>query len=147
MNMKYKFAGSHGKKHETFRPGDLICLHFRKDWFPNLRKYKLLHRVNEPFKVLERINDNTYKLELFTNFGDIPTFNIFDLRPFLRNGDKLESRAIQMQEVEEDEDISLNDTTLGPFHTIGHLTHQPHGHLMPRHLGTPHALALGHLLP
>jgi hypothetical protein len=32
-----------------------------------------------PFKILEKINDNTYKLELHPEFGVSPTLNILDL--------------------------------------------------------------------
>jgi hypothetical protein len=35
------------------------------------------------FKILEKINDNVYKLELSPEFGVSPTFNILDLRPYL----------------------------------------------------------------
>jgi len=62
MNAKYKFAGSIGKKHVTFEPGDLVWLHLRKDRFPDLRKSKLLPRADGPFKVVAKINDNAYKL-------------------------------------------------------------------------------------
>ena len=44
MNAKYKLASSKGKKHVTFEPGDLVCLH--------LRKSKLLPRADGPFKVM-----------------------------------------------------------------------------------------------
>jgi hypothetical protein len=64
MNAKYKLAADKVKKHVTFEPGDLVCLHLRKDKFPSLRKSKLLPRADGPFKVLERVNDNAYKLEL-----------------------------------------------------------------------------------
>jgi len=56
--------------------------------------------------VLERINDNAYKLELPVDFGVSPTFNIADLKPYLREENECESRTIQMQEGEDDEDIS-----------------------------------------
>ena len=72
MNAKYKLAGSIGKKHVTFKPGDLVWLHFRKDWFPDLRKSKLLPRADGPFKVVAKINDNAYKLELPADFGVSP---------------------------------------------------------------------------
>ena len=50
MNAKYKLAGDKGRKH--------VWLHLRQDRFPDLRKSKLMPRVDGPFKVLEKINDN-----------------------------------------------------------------------------------------
>ena len=86
----------------------------RKDRFPELRKSKLLPRADGPFKVLEKINDNAYKLELPADFGVSPTFNIADLMPYLGEEDELESRMTQMQEGEDDEDINTNDTSTPP---------------------------------
>ena len=74
MNEKYKITGSQGRKEITFEPEDLVWLHLRKDRFPNLRKSKLMPRTYGPFRILERINDNAYKLDLPTNFGASPTF-------------------------------------------------------------------------
>jgi hypothetical protein len=110
-NAKYKVVGSKGKKNVAFEPGDLVWLHLRKDRFPDLRKSELLPRADGPFKVLERINDNAYKLELPTDFGVSPTFNITDLKPYLGEEDEFESRMTQMQEGKDDEDISSIDTT------------------------------------
>ena len=76
MNGKYKLDGDKGRKHVVFAPGDLDWLHLRKDRFPNFCKPKLMPRVDGPFKVLEKINDNAYKLELPADFGVSPTFNI-----------------------------------------------------------------------
>ena len=111
MNAKYKFAADQGRKELRFEPGALVWLHLRKERFPELRKSKLLPRADGPFKVLERINDNAYKLDLPADFGVSPTFNIADLRPYLGDYDELESRTTQMQEGEDDEDIPTNDTT------------------------------------
>ena len=36
-------------------------------------------------KVLERINDNTYKAELPGDYGVFATFNVVDLSPYLDN--------------------------------------------------------------
>ena len=82
----YKLAGGKGRKHVVFAPGDLVWLHLRKDRFPNLHKPKLMPRVDGPFKVLEKINDKSYKLELPADFGVSPTFNIADLKPYLGEG-------------------------------------------------------------
>ena len=100
-------------------PGDLVWLHLRKDRFPELRKSKLMPRADGPFKVLQRINENAYKLDLPADFGVSPTFNIADLKPYLGEEDELESRTTQMQEREDDEDINTIDisapTPVGPL--------------------------------
>ena len=66
-------------------------------------------RADGPFKILEKINDNAYKLELPPEFGVSPTFNISDLKPYLGEEDVLESRATPIQEGEDDEDITPMD--------------------------------------
>ncbi|WVZ70415.1 hypothetical protein U9M48_019086 [Paspalum notatum var. saurae] len=106
MNEKYKLVGSKGRKQVLFEPGDLVWLHLRKERFPDLRKSKLMPRAAGPFKVLEKINDNAYKLELPADFGVSPTFNIADLKPYLGEEDELASRTTSLQEGEDDEDIT-----------------------------------------
>jgi hypothetical protein len=58
-----------------------------------LRKSKLIPRADGPFKIIEKINDNAYKLELPPEFGVSPNFNISDLRPYLGEEYVLESRT------------------------------------------------------
>jgi hypothetical protein len=93
MNAKYKISGDKGRKQLNFEPNDLVWLHFRKEQFPDLRKSKLMSRADGPFKVLEKINENAYKLDLPVDFGVSPTFNIADLKPYLGEEDELESRG------------------------------------------------------
>jgi hypothetical protein len=38
-----------------------------------------MSRADGPFKILEKINDNAYKLKLHQEFGVSHTFNISDL--------------------------------------------------------------------
>ena len=109
MTEKYRVAGSKGKKELKLEPGDLVWLHLRKERFPDLRKSKLMPRADGPFKILEKINDNAYKLELPPEFGVSPTFNISDLKPYLGEEDVLESRMTPIQEWEDDEDITPMD--------------------------------------
>jgi hypothetical protein len=111
MNVKYKLAGDKGRMQLMFEPRDLVWLHLRKERFPDLRKSKLMARADGPFKVLEKINDNAYKLDLPVNFEVSPTFNIADLKPYFGEEAELESRTTQMQEREDDEDINTINTS------------------------------------
>jgi hypothetical protein len=110
MNAKYKISGDKGRKQLDFEPGDLVWLHLRKERFHGLRKSKLMTRADGLFKVLEKINENAYKLDL-PDFGVSPTFNIADLKPYLGEEDELESRMTQMQEGEDEVDINTSDTS------------------------------------
>jgi len=57
----------------------------RKERFPPQRKSKLSPRGGGPFQILERINNNAYKLDWPGQYGVSATFNIFDLSPFDAN--------------------------------------------------------------
>jgi hypothetical protein len=111
MNAKYKISGDKGRKQLDFDPGDLVSLHLRKERFTDLRKSKLMPRADGPFKVLKKINENAYNLDLPADFGVSPTFNIADLKPYLEEDDELESRMSQMQEGEDDVDINTSNTS------------------------------------
>ncbi|PKI34796.1 hypothetical protein CRG98_044813 [Punica granatum] len=71
-----------GRKHVTFEPRDWVWVHFRKERFPSQRKSKLNPRGDGPFQVLEKINDNAYKLDLLEEYQVSFTFNVFDLSLF-----------------------------------------------------------------
>ena len=76
MNARYKLAGDKARKHVVFAPGDVVWLHLHKDRFPHLHKSKLMPRADGPFKVLEKINDNAYKLELSVDLGFVPLLTL-----------------------------------------------------------------------
>ena len=67
--------------------------------------------------MVEKINDNAYKLELPADFGVSPTFNIADLKPYLGEEDELPSRTTSIQEGEDDEDITNKVTPTAPTDT------------------------------
>jgi hypothetical protein len=79
-------------------------------------------RADGPFKIIEKINNNAYKLELPPEFGVSPTFNISDLRPYLGEEDALESRMTSIQEREDDEDITPSDAHNTPLDIQGPIT-------------------------
>ncbi|XP_062217663.1 uncharacterized protein LOC133917845 [Phragmites australis] len=91
-------------------PLPLVWLHLRKDRFPQQRKSKLSPRGDGPFKVLAKINDNAYKLELPSEYSNVSaTFNVKDLLPFVGES---ESRTTPSQEGEADEVIPSIDNNI-----------------------------------
>ena len=71
-------------------------------------------RAAGPYKIIEKINDNAYKLELPPEFGSSPPFNIADLKPYLGEEDELESRMTPLQEGEDEEHITPSDAPVDP---------------------------------
>ncbi|XP_017637300.2 uncharacterized protein LOC108479297 [Gossypium arboreum] len=61
---QYVRKANKGQKQVIFEPEDWVWVHMRKKRFPAQRKSKLLPRGDGQFQVLERINDNSYKLDL-----------------------------------------------------------------------------------
>jgi len=45
-------------------------------------------RVDRPFEILERVNDNAYKVNFPRDYGVLATFNVADFSPYLK-GDHL----------------------------------------------------------
>jgi hypothetical protein len=101
----------------TFELGDLVCVHLRKDRFLEKPKSKLMPRGDGPFRVLSKINDSAYKIELPEHYGVSTSFNVTNLTPFF-GLEKSESRTTPFQEGEDDEDISM-------VHASSSINHPP----------------------
>ena len=69
----------------------------RKKHFPLQRCNKLLPRGDGPFQVMEKINDNAYKLYLPGEYGAHATFNVVDLSPFYAD-DEIDLGTNRLQE-------------------------------------------------
>ena len=54
-------------------------------------------RVDGPFEVLERVNDNAYKVSLPEDYGALATFNVADLSPYLEDEHLVNVRANSFQ--------------------------------------------------
>ncbi|XP_071909839.1 uncharacterized protein [Coffea arabica] len=71
--LQYIQSANKGRRKMVFESGDWVWIHMRKERFPVKRRSKLFSRGNGPFQVLERINDNAYKLELPDDEFDLRT--------------------------------------------------------------------------
>ena len=100
---QYAKHANKGRTKVVFEPGDWVWLHMRKERFPEQRRSKLLPRGDGPFQVLERINDNAYKLDIPGEYKVSATFNVTGLSPF-DAGDDL--RANPFQDKGNDEDMT-----------------------------------------
>jgi len=63
-NERYQDQSNKHRKQALFKQGDLVWVHLMKERFPSKRKSKLVPRANGPFEVLEKINENAYKINL-----------------------------------------------------------------------------------
>ena len=75
-----------------------MWLHLRKDRFPQERNSKLKPRGDGPFKVLKKINDNAYVIDIPTDKYLVSnTFNVSDLSPYHGEEDVAETRTSHFQ--------------------------------------------------
>jgi hypothetical protein len=108
-NEKYRMQANKHRKPMTFKEGDLVWIHLRKERFPAKRRSKLLPRADGPFKVLQRIGENAYKIELPGEYGVSATFNVSDLAPYEEIEETTDLRASPHQPGEPDMGMSNND--------------------------------------
>jgi hypothetical protein len=61
---QYANKANKGRRQVIFEPSDWVWVHMRKERFPARRRSKLHPRGDGPFQILEKINDNAYKVDL-----------------------------------------------------------------------------------
>jgi len=109
-NERYQSQANKHRKQALFKPGDLVWVHHRKERFPSKRKSKLMPRADGPFEVLEKINNNAYKIDLPGEYGVSYIFNVADLKPYFED-DHLENlRANSLQQGEDDALMEGNES-------------------------------------
>nr|KYP31454.1 Transposon Ty3-I Gag-Pol polyprotein [Cajanus cajan] len=100
-NESYAKHANKGRKKVVFQPGDWVWVHMRKDG---------------QFQVLERINDNAYKIELLGEYNISSTFNVSDLSLFDVDDGDFDLRTNSSQEGGNDEDMGKD---LGALKGLG----------------------------
>lgn len=79
---KYKAAVDVHRREVQFKVGDLVWVVLTKERFPTSTYNKLKPRKVGPLEVLEKINNNAYRLKLPPHMHTADVFNVKHLVPF-----------------------------------------------------------------
>ncbi|GJZ33590.1 RNA-directed DNA polymerase [Tanacetum coccineum] len=93
QNERYRKQANKHKKHVEFKEGDMVWIHLRKERFPQGSYSKLKSKGAGPFKVLKKIRENAYKIDLPADYEVSNTFNVSDLIPYQGDSDCEDSRT------------------------------------------------------
>ncbi|GKB99132.1 RNA-directed DNA polymerase [Tanacetum coccineum] len=98
-NEQYKEHADKLRKQVLYREGDLVWIYLRKERFPAGCFGKLKPRGDGPFRILKKINDKAYKIELPGHYNVSATFNVAYLSPYKGDSDdEPDSRLSLFQE-------------------------------------------------
>jgi hypothetical protein len=81
MTHIFEKRANKGCRQMSFEPRDLVWVLLHKDLFLEQRKSQLHPHVDGPFKVLRKIHDNAYEINLPNTYGVSTSFNVSDLFP------------------------------------------------------------------
>ena len=78
-NLKYKEFADQKRREVQFKVGNLVWAYLKKEILPQMKHTKLLPKKVGPCQILEKYGQNAYKIQLPTDIGISPIFNVCDL--------------------------------------------------------------------
>ncbi|XP_026398630.1 FACT complex subunit SPT16-like [Papaver somniferum] len=82
FNAKYKAVADQHRRFKTFEEGELVMIHLGKESFPTGTYNKTKMKKYGPFKILKKISDNAYVVDLPANWNISNIFNVQEIFTF-----------------------------------------------------------------
>ena len=97
-NAKYKKYVDQKRRNQSFQEGDLVMVYRHKERFLSNSYSKLSKRKIGPYKIIKKIGENAYVVDLPKYMGIDSTFNILDLYLYIGESVKEVSSSTKLED-------------------------------------------------